>query len=125
VARKPTITAEIQEEVLRVVEEFNRRTFTGEQNPVLKALFRNAKNAKRGYAARFKGKFLYLDRIDRGRPSGICRLTWNGKMDNWGFAIYRHSRNFYDPDEWVFPGAGYVDGTVEGAMKAGMEAYPI
>jgi len=44
-------------------------------------------------------------------------------MDNWGFAIYRHSRNFYDPDEWMFP--GYVNGTVEGAMKAGMEAYPM
>jgi len=80
---------------------------------------------KRGFAARFKGKFLYLDRIDRGRPSEICRLTWNGKMDNWGFAIYRHSRNFYDPDEWMFPGAGFVNGTVEGAMKAGVEAYPM
>jgi hypothetical protein len=41
------------------------------------------------------------------------------------FAVYRHSRNFYDPDEWVFLGAGYVDGTVVGAMKAGMEAYPM
>jgi hypothetical protein len=46
-------------------------------------------------------------------------------MDNWGFAIYRYSRNFYDPDEWMFPGANFVNGTVEGAMKAGMEAYPM
>ena len=120
--RKPTIPTEIQEEVLKIVEEFNRKTFTGEQNPILKTLFGKT---KRGFAARFKGKFLYLDRIDRGRPSEICRLTWNGKMDNWGFAIYRHSRNFYDPDEWMFPGAGFVNGTVEGAMKAGVEAYPM
>ena len=80
---------------------------------------------RKGFAARFKGSFLYLDRTDRGRPSEICRLTWNGKMDNWGFAIYRYSRNFYDPDEWMFPGANFVNGTVEGAMKAGMEAYPM
>jgi hypothetical protein len=47
------------------------------------------------------------------------------KMDNWDFAIYRHSRNLYDSDEWMFPGAGHVNGTIEGAMKAGMEAYPM
>ncbi|MDP1539229.1 MAG: hypothetical protein Q8L72_01045 [Moraxellaceae bacterium] len=82
--RKQTIPTEIQEEVLKIVEEFNRKTFTGEHNPILKALFGKT---KRGFAARFKGKFLYLDRTDRGRPSEICRLTWNGKMDNWGFAI--------------------------------------
>jgi hypothetical protein len=46
-------------------------------------------------------------------------------MDNWDFAIFRYSREFYDPDEWMFPGAGHVDGTVEGAMRAGLEAYPV
>ncbi|PJH76485.1 MAG: hypothetical protein CO064_00995 [Anaerolineae bacterium CG_4_9_14_0_8_um_filter_58_9] len=120
--KKQSIPPETREEVLKIVEEFNRKTFTGEQHPLLKAMFGTT---KRGFAARFKGKFLYLDRTDRRRPSEICRLTWNGKMDNWDFAIYRHSRNFYDPHEWMFPGAGYVDGTVEGAMKAGMEAYPM
>jgi len=117
-----SIPPEIQEEAIKIVEEFNRKNFTGEQHPILQRLFANA---KRGFAVRFKGKFLYLDRTDRGRPSEICRLTWNGKMDNWSFAIYRHSRNFYDPNEWMFPGAGYVNGTIEGAMKAGMEAYPM
>jgi hypothetical protein len=120
--RKPVIPIEIQEEVLKIVDEFNRKTFKGEQNPLMKVLF--GEN-KRGYRARFKGKFLYLDRTDHRRPTEICRLTWNGKIDNWDFAIYRHSRNFYDPKEWMFPGAGHVDGTVEGAMRAGMEAYPM
>lgn len=120
--RKPTIPMEIQEEVLKIVEEFNQKTFTGEQHPLVKALLGVG---KRGFAARFKGKFLYLDRTDRRRPTEICRLTWNGKMDNWGFAIYRHSRNFYDPDEWMFTGAEHVNGTVEGAMMAGMKAYPM
>ena len=120
--KKPTIPIEVQEEVLKIVEEFNRKTFTGEQHPLVTALFGAT---KRGFAVRFKGKFLYLDRTDRRRPSEICRLTWNGKMDNWGFAIYRHSRNFYDAHEWMFPGANYVNGTVEGAMKAGKDAYPM
>ena len=31
----------------------------------------------------------------------------------------------YDPEEWFFPGEEYVDGTVTGAMKAGMAAYEI
>ena len=26
--------------------------------------------------------------------------------------------------EWMIPGIGQFDGTVEGAMKAGLEAYP-
>jgi hypothetical protein len=120
--KKPVIPIEVQEEVLKIVDEFNRKMFTGEQHPIFKILFGET---KRGFAARFRGKFLYLDRTDRGRPSEVCRLTWNGKMDNWDFAIYRHSRNFYDPDEWMFPGAGHVNGTVVGAMKAGMEAYPM
>ena len=28
-------------------------------------------------------------------------------------------------DEWMFPGNQYLDGTIEGAMKAGLEAYPV
>ncbi|MDX9991622.1 MAG: hypothetical protein RBS68_06175 [Anaerolineales bacterium] len=119
--RKPVIPLEVQEEVLKIVDEFNRKTFTAKQNPILKFLFGEKKP---GYRARFKSKFLYLDRIGYRVPSEICRLTWNGKIDNWEFAIYRHSRNRYDPKEWMFPGAEYVDGTVEGALKAGREAYP-
>jgi hypothetical protein len=46
-------------------------------------------------------------------------------MDNWDFAIYKYSDNRYDPEEWFFPGEQFVDGTVTGAMKAGMIAYPL
>ena len=41
------------------------------------------------------------------------------------FAIYKWSREQYDSDEWFFPGVEFVDGTIEGAMKAGLEAYPV
>ncbi len=119
--RNPGIPHEIQAKVQKQVDDFNTKTFTKKQHPFMRALFGET---KQGYVARFKSKFLYLDRIDHGRPSEICRLTWNGKIDNWDFAIYRHSRNFYDPNEQMFPGEEYVDGTVEGAMKAGMAAYP-
>lgn len=78
------------------------------------------------YVPRFRGTYLYLDRIGQdGFPYQICRLKWTGDISNWDFAIYRHSRNFYDPDEWFFPGAEEVDGTVEGAMRAGLKAYPV
>jgi hypothetical protein len=113
---KPPIPPEVQAEVQKLIDEFNRENFNDEECKELGIT---------GYSARFKGKYLYLDRDDMGEPSPICRLTWNGKMDNWDFAIYKYSDNRYDPEEWFFPGDQYVDGTVTGAMKAGMEAYGI
>lgn len=76
------------------------------------------------YTTRYKGKYLYLDRADFGKPSPICRLEYTGGIDGWEFAIYKYSDNKYDPDEWFFPGSGLVNGTIEGAMLAGLEAYP-
>lgn len=111
-----SIPPEIQAEVQKLIDEFNQENFNADDFKELGIV---------GYSARFKGKYLYLDRDDMGRPSPICRLTWNGRMDNWDFAIYKYSDNCYDPEEWFFPGEEYVDGTVTGAMKAGMEAYEI
>ena len=45
-------------------------------------------------------------------------------MDDWDFAIYKYSTEKYDLDECMFPGDQFVDGTIEGAMKAGLQAYP-
>jgi len=118
--KKQAIPAEIQEEVQKLIDEFNRQHFK-KANSIMRAFFGN--KVKPGYSARYKGKYLYLDRNDHIKPSPICRLTWNGKMDDWGFAIYKYSGNQYDSEEWFFPGAGEVDGTVIGAMKAGMKAY--
>ena len=109
-ARKPAIPDEIREEVERIVAAFNQKNF---------------QKLNSGYAVRFKGQYLYLDRNEYHRPSPICRLKFNGQMDNWDFAIYKYSDNGYDPEEWFFPGAGEVDGTIEGAMKAGILAYPM
>ena len=76
------------------------------------------------YAARYRGKFLYLDRDDGFENlSPICRLAFTGDMERWEFAIYKYSSQSYDPEEWFFPGEQHVDGTLEGAMMAGLDAY--
>jgi hypothetical protein len=106
--KKPAIPREIKDEVERIVEDFNERAL-------------NAQGQY--YLTRFSGRFLYLDRSDYGRIGPICRLEYRGSMDNWKFSIYKFSTGSYDAEEWFFPGSGFVDGTVEGAMKAGLEAY--
>jgi hypothetical protein len=92
-----------------IVRDFNKRTF---------------KDRERYYTARYKGSYLYLDRYEYGVVNQICRLSYTGGMNNWEFAIFKYSSGRYDAEEWFFPGAGLVDGTIEGAMKAGLTAYP-
>ncbi len=67
----PAIPLEIHAEVQKLVEEFNHKNFS-KASPLSKLIL--GINPKSGFAARFKGKFLYLDRIERGCPSPICRL---------------------------------------------------
>ncbi len=106
--KKAAIPREIKEEVERIVEEFNDKVL---------------KDRGRYYLTRFKGRFLYLDRSDYGRVGSICRLEYTGSMENWKFAIFKFSSESYDSQDWFFPGSDLVDGTVEGAMRAGLEAY--
>jgi len=100
----------VRQEVVQIVEQFNRDVLRG---------------AAVRYVPRFRGNYLYLDRTDYGRPSPICRLRYTGAMDTWEFAIYTYSDERCDEEEWFFPGSQHVDGTVMGALKAGLEAYPL
>ena len=107
--KKPvSIPEDVKKKVEAIVERFNRE---------------NSGRDDCYYLARFRGKHCYLDRADYGELGPICRLTYTGKMDDWEFAIFRWSSERYDPDEWFFPGSELVDGTIEGAMKAGLQAY--
>lgn len=134
-ARKKAIPQDIRDQVIAIVNQFNeenaRPQEPGPMQKLLKMMGRASaiedNQYREGeYVPRFRGSFLYLDRVGwNGRLSEICRLKWTGDMTDWEFAIYRHSRNRYDPDEWMFPGSGEVDGTVAGAMRAGMAAYPM
>lgn len=107
---KPKLTPEIKLQADAMVARFNVEEL------------RNKPYAH--YVTSYRGAHLYLGHQLGGRFSPVCRLTYAGDMENWGFAIYKYSDGRYDPDEWFFPGAGEVDGTIEGAMRAGLEAYP-
>lgn len=100
---------EVKKQVENIVRDFNQRVL---------------KDPNYYYIARFRGQYVYLDRFDYGRVGPICRLEYTGRMDQWDFAIFKYSDERYDPDEWFFPGSEHIDGTIEGAMKAGLEAYP-
>ena len=106
---QPSLTQEIKDRVEAIVRDFNRRVI---------------RDPNAGYVTRYRGNFLYLDRLDGGLRSQCCRLTYTGSMDDWDFAIYKYSDDRYDPEEWLFPGSEQVNGTVEGALKAGLAAYP-
>ena len=137
-ARKKAISDEVREQVVAIVEKYNEDYVppVEPKKPGLVSSFftrlggnQAAKSEEYlrygAYRARFRGSFLYLDRGDfRGQPSAMCRLKWMGDMESWEFAIYKYSSESYDPDEWFFPGAGEADGTVMGAIRATLEAYP-
>ena len=108
--RTKEIPDEIKTKTKHIIENFNEKFL---------------QRADCFYTARFKGKYLYLDRSDHGNIGPIFRLTFSGEMNDWDYAIFRWSNERYDPDEWMFPGSQYLDGTIEGAMKAGLEAYPV
>ena len=109
VAAHKRIPDDIKAQVDQIVKVFNEKVI---QDP---SYF---------YVARYKGDYLFLDRHKYGKIGPICRLKYTGSMQDWEFAIYRYSKDRYDPDEWMFPGSQFLNGTIEGAMKAGLEAYP-
>jgi hypothetical protein len=106
---RSSIPDEVQKQVDDIVKRFNETKI---------------RDPNRFYIPRYRGKFLYLDRDDYGFLGHVCRLKYTGDMNDWNFAIYKYSDGCYDPDEWMFPGEQHVDGTIEGAMKAGLKAYP-
>jgi len=72
------------------------------------------------YTPRISSQFLYLDYNGTEKRA---RLKYHGGLDNWSFAIFKWSSETYDAEEFFFPGAEALDGTIEGAMKAGAIAY--
>jgi hypothetical protein len=107
---KKRIPDEVRAQIDAIVEQFNKKALRGRHS---------------FYVARYRGSYLYLDRNVWGRVCHVCRLKYNGAIDNWDFAIFKYSDERYAPDEWMFPGDEHIDGTVEGAMRAGLEAYPV
>lgn len=94
-------------------------------NQVIEA-FNNSELADSGshYVARYRASYLFLDRSDHGRVRPIIRLQYTGRLDAWEFALYRPSQEDYETDVSFFPGERQVDGTLQGALQAGLEALP-
>ncbi len=110
--RKPAIPQEVKDEAVKRIEHFNKTELSHLKDKVW-------------YLAEFKGKNLHLKRKEYEHISPVARLTYTGNINEWDFAIFKWSDEEYDPDEDWFPGVQHVDGTIEGAMKAGMDAYPV
>jgi len=102
------ITDKIKKEVEEIVKAFN-------------------KEHKSKFQVRYRGRFLYLDKVTtkyfRTVTSQVGRLEFGGDMESWSFSVFKYSSETYDPNEWFFPGRGELDGTVEGALRAGLEIY--
>jgi len=98
------ITDKVKKEVESRVEVFNKKH-------------------KSHFLLRFKGKFLYIDKPDMFNITHLGRLEYLGDMKSWSFAVFKYSSEKYDPNEFFFPGMGELDGTIEGALRAGLELY--
>lgn len=106
-----TIPQSVKTSALESVAEFNRQEFG---------------DWEIAYEATFRGRYVYLNRKAFSfRSTKICRLKYTGMPIPWEFEIYKYSTECYSPDECFFPGEDEVDGTLEGAMRAGMLAYPV
>ena len=107
---KPTIPSEIKLQADAIVARFNVEQLRGQPWA--------------HYVTNYRGMHLFLGHQRDGRFGPICRLTYTGDIQHWEFAIYKYSDERYDPEEWMFDGMDEVDGTIEGAMRAGLKAYP-
>jgi hypothetical protein len=81
------------------------------------------------FQVEFKGKYCYLSKIapsywSKAVETKLGRMEWTGDIEKWTFDVFKYSREFYDPDEFMFPGQEDLDGTIEGAMRAGFKIYP-
>lgn len=106
---KQRISDEIKQQVDAIVKQFNAK---------------HLRDERRFFETRYRGLYAYLDRRDGNTVSQRGRIKYTGTMKDWEFAIFKYSSETYDPDEWMFPGSEYLDGTVVGALKACAEAYP-
>ncbi len=105
---KQSIPVEVKQQANEIVDRFNHEII---------------RDAHRFFVPRYKRLYVYLDRRDGNTVSQRGRIKYTGAMDEWEFAIFKYSSETYDPDEWMFPGSQYLNGAVEGALRACAAAY--
>ncbi len=129
-----SIPKEIKNSVLKIVDNFNEEHQTA-------------------FQMTFRGQFAYLAKVEKQQvgiansfhqmmaqkmklplkqlevqdapiiETKLGRLKYGSQMNNWSFAVFRYSREIYDAEEFMFPGAAKLDGTIEGTLRAGLELY--
>lgn len=107
---KAKIPSEVKEAALQIIEKYNNKKY--KKLPGVR------------YYAIIKGDYLYLNRKEDFVDGPVARLRYNGSMNNWDFEIFKWSSESYSDDLFMMPGEDYIDGTIEGALKAGDTLYP-
>jgi hypothetical protein len=69
---------------------------------------------------RFRGDYAYIDADEDGDIWPLCRLTYTGTADRWGFAIHLVSRDGYE--DALLPN-GQPTGTPEQAIDCACGLY--
>jgi hypothetical protein len=70
---------------------------------------------------RYHGAFAYIDgQLPDGTTLPLCRLRYAGSAHTWGFAIYRASRDDYEPS--ILP-SGYQGGSPQEALDCACRLY--
>lgn len=69
---------------------------------------------------RYRGDHAYLTGADPDGRLPLCRLTWTGSPDDWGFACYLASSDRYEPS--ILP-TGAFTGTPEDALDCACGLY--
>jgi hypothetical protein len=129
-----SIPKEIKDAVLKIVTAFNEKHQTAFQMTFRGQFAYLAKSEKQQVDIANTFRQMMADKM--GIPikklaaqdaptveTKLGRLKYCGQMDNWSFAVFRYSREVYDAEEFMFPGAMELDGTIEGALRTGMELY--
>ncbi len=105
------IPSNVEVQLLDKVNEFNK-------NNLSKSVY--------NYTLMMRGRYIYLlFFLSDNSIEKVGRLTYDGNINEMDFAIYKYSSEKYDQDDFMFPGSNYLDGTIEGAMKAGISAYKL
>lgn len=102
-----TIPKNIMDQTIEAVKKFNEKQFL---------------EGDMEYLANIDGKYVYLKMRRKKSLSPIARIEFTGDPKGWKFAVYNPSTESFSEDA-KFPGAEYIDGSVEGAMKAGVSAF--
>ena len=130
-----SIPKEIKVQVLQIAEAFNEKnqtalqiSFRGQFAYLSKTKRQNAQVANTFRAIIAQKMGIPIQKMaEQDVPlikTNLGRLKYEGQIDNWSFAVFKYSSERYDANEFMFPGAFELDGTIEGALRAGLEIYP-